>query len=92
MSLEKIMDKNYCRNCRYYKEFYIKSLSSFEKSGFGICRKANSIVNQKDYCEIWVDNEVKRKMRVEISTRKLDEALTSIIELKQIFKEEKEEQ
>ncbi len=84
------MDENYCRDCRYYREFYNKSFSCFVKSGFGKCRKDFNVVKPKDSCENWVDNEQIRKSRIRNSKAKLDEALTSIIELKQILKEELE--
>ena len=77
-----------CWNCWKYKAFYTKGYFKFNRENQGNCTKHEKIVGKHENCEYWGSNAISRKIRKSICLKALDEALSGLLEIKQILIEE----
>ena len=88
--MPKITEKR-CYCCFYYHAYYVKGISSFEKVSYGICDKTQEALQDKHgSCEKWRTSCQRRKKQIAIAPAILENAVSSINELKQILYEAKE--
>ena len=80
-----------CWNCRFYKAYYTKGFSGFNKEKCGLCTQENAIKNNQESCIRWQSNQLLRALRKQSAIRALTKALNDISEIQQILGEEQQE-
>ena len=81
-----------CWNCRYYRAFYTKGFSRFNKQKIGICNVENRIIGDKHIsCDKWCNGFEIKNIRQVAAIKRIDETTDCFIQIKQILIEEKEE-
>ena len=90
--MPKITEKR-CYCCLYYHAYYTKGISCFEKLGYGFCDKTQEAFQDKHgSCEKWRTGCRRKKEQSAIAPAILENAVSSINELKQILCEARAEE
>lgn len=81
-----------CWNCSSYRAYYTKGFCQFDKQRAGLCcRRTQTVEDKHQSCEFWRSTVKLKNLRKQIAIKKLNEILESMLQIKQIFSEEKEE-
>ncbi len=82
-----------CWNCGWYRAYYTKGFCQFDKQKVGYCRKHDITIDDKhETCDYWGSNYSLRRLRKKVALRKLNLILDSIVQIKQILFEDKQEE
>ena len=89
--MPKITEKRCC-GCLFFHEYYVKGIGRFERLGYGLCEKTREALQDKrGTCAKWRTNLRRRGEQVAIVPALLENAANSVLELKQILYEAREE-
>lgn len=80
-----------CLNCGNYQAYYEKCFCEFSRTDKGMCREKREILDKNGICEHWKSKKILRARRKAVALRALNDIISDIKALRQIFQEEKEE-
>lgn len=80
----------HCGNCRNLDAFYFKAYCEFLRTDYGYCYQTRSVQAKENYCDCW-QRKLPKKRSVKEVLKEMEDAITDIAVLRQIFSEEKEE-
>lgn len=78
-----------CYTCNYYRAYYTKEITRFEKRMHGFCNKWQKEVGNREGCASWCKIYRRRTRRV-VSVNKINEMITDIAMIRQILCEDQE--
>lgn len=80
-----------CRNCTYYTAYYRKYIDFYSRLRHGTCVKHQKVLNERESCEDFKNNEAREKSCEKDLFKSLEKALVSIEQIAMILKEKKDE-
>lgn len=84
-------ENKHCYNCMWYRPFYTKEYSNFDKQDYGLCKR-KQVKEKHCVCEKWNYNtdfnkRMRKQFRREAVIKSLDATLKNLAEVGQILKE-----
>lgn len=80
-----------CWNCANFTAYYEKGMCRFYKTDRGMCSVKKETLEKHGVCENWRNTYRVRNLRKKCAVRALEEILSDIAAIRQIFEEENEE-
>lgn len=80
-----------CCNCHYYRAYYFKGYTRFERQMHGYCINRQREVSNHESCTSWCRNQMRRNIRKKVLVRALNDMISDIAEISQILCEDREE-
>lgn len=77
-----------CSNCRYCDAYYTLAYCCYLRSEHGYCSVKKQVVEKNKICDSWKQRSVLYKRQPKKVVKELENALTNIAVLRQIFDEE----
>lgn len=81
----------HCYGCRYYKPYYTKGYSQFDRCDIGLCTKKKTTVEKHECCENYSCMYYMRANRKQAALSAIAEHINVLAEIKQILEEDDEE-
>ncbi len=84
-------EDKHCYGCKYYKPYYTKGYTQFDKCDIGLCSKKKTTVEKHEVCENYTCMYSGRMNRKQAALSALAEHINVLAEIKQILEEDDEE-
>lgn len=87
----KEMKDNCCYHCQYYKAYYTKGNTNFDRLDYGLCTQKKETVDKHCGCEKFEYRFYGRVNRKQLALEALAENINLFSEIKQILEEDDDE-
>lgn len=84
-------ENKHCYSCQYYRPYYIKSDTQFDRCDIGLCKKSKATVEKHEACEKYSFFYRGRVSRRQLTLTAITEHINLLSELKQILDEDDDE-
>lgn len=84
-------ENKHCYNCQYYRPYYIKGDTQFDRCDIGLCKKKKATVERHEVCENYAFLYHGRIGRRQATLTAIIEHINLLSELKQILDEDDDE-
>ncbi len=81
----------HCYGCKYYKPYYTKGYTQFDRCDIGLCSKKKTTVGKHEFCENYTCKYYGSVNRKQAALSALVEHINVLAEIKQILEEDDEE-
>lgn len=81
----------HCYSCKYYKPYYTKGYSQFDRCDVGLCVKNKTTIGKHEFCENFVCVYYGRVKRKQAALSAIAEHINILAEIKQILEEDDNE-
>lgn len=85
-------EEKHCYGCRYYKPYFTKGYTKFDRCDIGLCCKKKATVEKHGLCENYVNALYARADRRQAALSAVSEHINALAELKQILEEDDDEE
>ena len=83
--------KKHCYSCRYYKPYYTKGYTKFDRCDIGLCGRKKATVEKHEICEKYNNMYYARIDRKRAALEAIAEHINILAEIRQILEEDDEE-
>jgi len=84
-------EDKHCYGCKYYKPYFTKGYTQFDKCDIGLCAKKKTTVERHEFCENYTCIYYGRINHRQAALSALVEHINVLAEIKQILEEDDEE-
>lgn len=84
-------ENKHCYCCRYYKPYYTKGYTQFDRCDIGLCAKKKTTVEKQECCEKYTNMFYARIDRKQAALSAISEHVNALAEIKQILEEDDDE-
>ncbi len=84
-------ESKHCYGCKYYKPYYTKGYTQFDKCDIGLCSKKKITVGKHEVCENYICKYYGRVSRKQAALTAVVEHINILAEIKQILEEDDDE-
>ncbi|HBN12606.1 MAG TPA: hypothetical protein DD415_03230 [Clostridiales bacterium] len=84
-------NNKHCYGCKYYKPYFTKGYTQFDRCDIGLCTKKKSTVERHEICDKYENMYYRRINRKQAALDALTEHINVLAEIKQILDEEDDE-
>ena len=84
-------EEKHCYSCKYYRPYYTKGYTQFDRCDIGLCTKKKATVERHENCENYAFMYYGRISRKQAALTALTENINVLAEIKQILDEDDDE-
>lgn len=87
----KMSGEKHCYGCKFYKPYFTKGYTQFDRCDIGLCTKKKATVERHESCEKFMCMYYGRVNRMQAALSAIAEHINVLAEIKQIVEEDDEE-